>query len=433
MAASFLAAIAVGTIILLLPLSTFSGDIKFIDALFTATSAVCVTGLTVVDTASYFTKFGQTTILLLVQLGGLGIMTFSTLILLAAGRKISFQERIVVQESLMPFAPKDFRTLVRNIFFMTLVFEGVGTVLLFFRFSRESTWMKALYNSLFHSISAFCNAGFSTFSNSLQEYAGDVWVNMTIIGLIVLGGLGFLVIQEIIYYFFWRGSERRFHLSLHSCLVLLVTGALVVLGFILFFILEKGNSLKEYSLGEKMLTSLFQVITPRTAGFNTIDLRLLETASIFLLLGLMFVGASPGSTGGGVKTTTVGVILAFIKSRIAGRGPINVFYRTIPEENLKRAFLLIFLALSWIALAIFILLATHPGAGLKEVLFEVFSAFGTVGLSLGLTPNLTPLGKLVLIFTMYIGRIGPLTLLTVLSRRRPLGQFEFVEESVMIG
>lgn len=426
-------AILIGTALLLLPASTVSRRIGLVEALFTATSAVCVTGLVVVDTATYFTKLGQIIILCLIQLGGLGIMTFSTMILLAAGRRISFQDKILVQESFLPAAPKDFRTLIRNVFIMTGLIEMAGAGLLFIRFSQLFPWPQALFDSLFHSIAAFCNAGFSTFSQNLEGFTGDILVNLTIVGLIILGGLGFLVIQEVFYFSRPAKEKRRFHFSLHSKLALSLTASLIIFSFLLFFWLENSSGLSNLGWKEKILASLFQVVTPRTAGFNTIDLESLKTASVFLLIGLMFIGASPGSTGGGIKTITIGVVLAFLRSKIMAREKVNVFYRTIPTECLTRAFTLIFLALSWIGVASFLLLAAQPGAMMKEVLFEVFSAFGTVGLSLGITPELTPLGKIIIVVTMYVGRIGPLSLLAALSRSKSWGQFEYVEETVMIG
>ncbi len=384
-----------------------------------------------VDTATYFSFFGQVVILILIQLGGLGIMTFSTMILLAAGRRISFQDRMLVQESFLPAAPKDFRTLIRNIFLMTFLLELAGALLLFLRFSSREPWPKSFFNSFFHAVSAFCNAGFSTFSDSLQAFTGDILVNLTVMALIILGGLGFLVNQELFYLAFRR--SKRFHLSLHSKLVLWVTGLLIIASFIVFFLLENGYALRELGLKEKILASLFQVVTPRTAGFNTIDLGAIQTASVLLLIGLMFVGASPGSTGGGIKTVTLGVIIAFLKSKIAAREKVDVFARTIPDDCLTRAFTLFFLAFSWVALASLVVLIFQPAAMMKEVVFEVFSAFGTVGLSLGITPELAPPAKLVVILTMYVGRIGPLTLLAVFSRTKPVGQFAYVEETVMIG
>ncbi len=433
LAASFLVAIALGTVVLLLPVCTVSGRIPFIDALFTATSSVCVTGLIVVDTATYFTRFGQTFILILIQLGGLGIMTFSTLILLAAGRRISIKDRIVVQQTFMPSASKDFREVIRNIFLMTVIIELTGAALLYLCFGPKLGWSEAIFPSLFHAISAFCNAGFSTFSNSLQSYTGDVLINLTIIFLIILGGLGFLVVQECFYFFVLARNKRKFRFSLHSQIVLSVTAVLIGFAFLILFLLERTHAFNSLSWKEKILASLFQAVTPRTAGFNTINLAGLQIGSIFLLICLMFVGASPGSTGGGIKTATLGVIGAFLRSKLMARERVNLFYRTLPDECLMRSFSLFFLALAWIALASFLIFLIQPEAQMKEVFFEVFSAFGTVGLSLGITSELTTLSKIIIILTMYVGRIGPLTILAILSRTKPVGQFEYVEESVMIG
>lgn len=403
------------------------------DALFTSTSAVCVTGLIVQDTPTYFTLTGQIIILVLIQLGGLGIMTFSTMILLVAGRKIAVTDRILVQEGFLPGAPRDFRSLVKSIFFFTFSIEFIGFLFLFLRFQKDLPLLKALYSSLFHAVSAFCNAGFSVFSNSLMSYRGDILVNLTVVFLIILGGLGFLVIHEAVRAIANLFKGVKVQISLHSKLVLLVTVVLILGSYLLFFLLEAGNSMKNFSLKEKILASLFQVVTPRTAGFSTMDLTALSTTTVLVMILLMFIGASPGSTGGGVKTSTFGVVLAFIKSKIAARGSINIFYRTIPQENVVKAFTVISLALSLIFISSFLVLASQPAMLMKEVFFEVFSAFGTVGLSLGVTSSLSPLSKVAIVLTMYAGRIGPLTLLYAFSRRKALGKFEYVEERVMIG
>lgn len=417
----------------MLPFSATSGHISFVDALFTSTSAVCVTGLIVQDTPTYFTLTGQIIILVLIQLGGLGIMTFSTMILLVAGRKIAVTDRILVQEGFLPGAPRDFRSLVKSIFFFTFSIEFIGFLFLFLRFQKDLPLLKALYSSLFHAVSAFCNAGFSVFSNSLMSYRGDILVNLTVVFLIILGGLGFLVIHEAVRAIANLFKGVKVQISLHSKLVLLVTVVLIIGSYLLFFLLEAGNSMKNFSLKEKILASLFQVVTPRTAGFSTMDLTALSTTTVLVMILLMFIGASPGSTGGGVKTSTFGVVLAFIKSKIAARESINIFYRTIPQENVVKAFTVISLALSLIFISSFLVLASQPAMLMKEVFFEVFSAFGTVGLSLGVTSSLSPLSKVAIVLTMYAGRIGPLTLLYAFSRRKALGKFEYVEERVMIG
>ncbi len=417
----------------MLPSSNSSGEISFVDALFTSTSAICVTGLIVKDTPNDFTLVGQIIILFLLQLGGLGIMTFSTLILFAAGRKISITDRVLVQEGYHPGISWDFRSLIKNIFIFTFIIEFSGFVLLFLRFREDSDLPEALYSALFHSVSSFCNAGFSVYSDSLMSYRGDILVNITVISLIILGGLGFLVIREVL-----RASRglikgAKIQLSLHSKLVLSLTVVLIAGSFILFLLLEGEGAMRDFTLKEKILASLFQVVTPRTAGFNTMDLTALGPASVLLLIMLMFVGASPGSTGGGVKTSTFGVVLAFVRSRIAARESVHLFFRNIPQENIVRAFTLIALSMNLIFFSSLIIFINQPQLLMRDVFFEVFSGFGTVGLSLGITPQLSFLSKMVIIITMYAGRIGPLTLLYAFSRRRALGKFEYVEERVMIG
>lgn len=392
-----------------------------------------MTGLIVQDTATYFTPFGQTVILILFQLGGLGIMTFSTLILLVAGKRISIKDRIIIQQGFHHGAPKDFKSLIKNIFLYALTLEAAGTLSLFLRWQKDFPWQKALSYSVFHSISALCNAGFSLFSRSFISYRSDTWINITLFLLIILGGVGFLALQEMKEVFSSVLRRRKTRISLHTKLVLTLTSFLVVFSFVLFLAIEWNHSLKMFTLKEKIFSSIFQVVTPRTAGFNTMDLNSLSFSAVLLLIMLMFIGASSGSTGGGVKTSTIGVILGFLKSKITARDSVNLFRRTLPLESVMKAFTVITLALCVIFFSSFILLLTQPVASMKEALFEVFSAFSTVGLSLGITPKLSSLGKIVIILTMYIGRIGPLTLLYAFSRQKAYGRFEYVEETVMIG
>jgi trk system potassium uptake protein TrkH len=417
----------------MLPFSTVSGKISFIDALFTSTSAICVTGLIVVDTATYFTFFGKCVVLLLIQLGGLGIMTFSTMVLLAAGRPITISDRILVQEGYHPGSPRNFKALIRNIFLLTVAIEGTGFLLLSLRFHQGEPWPKALFSGLFHSISAFCNAGFSVYSDNLMGFRGDILVNLTVAGLIICGGLGFLVLGEAGQAAARALKGTKMKISLHSKLVLTTTAGLIVGSFFIFLALENRGALGGLPWKEKILASFFQVVTPRTAGFNTIDLTTLGAAAVLLHMFLMFIGASPGSTGGGVKTSTFGVALAFIRSKIAARDSVHLFYRTIPQENVVRAFTVMSLSISLIFVAGFVILINQPGMLMKEVFYEVFSGFGTVGLSLGITPNLNALSKAVVVLVMYAGRIGPLTLLLAFSRRRAIGKYQYVEESVLIG
>jgi len=430
---SFFAAIVAGSLLLTLPSSARSERIPYIDALFTSTSALCVTGLVVVDTPTSFSASGQLIIIALIQLGGLGIMTFSSLILLVAGGKISFSDRLLVQSTFHPSAAKNFKSLVLNVFLFTAALEAAGTLSLFLRFRRTFAPARALALSAFHAISAFCNAGFSLFRGNLTSYRGDWTVNITIMLLIILGGLGFFVLQEgagDLKRFLGRGAVR---FPLHSKLVFAMTAVLVLVPALILFLIEMPGSMSGYSLREKVLSSFFQVVTARTAGFNTVDLTAFGSASVVLLMLLMFIGASPGSTGGGVKTTTVGVVLAFLRSKVRARDSTGVFRRTIPAADVTKAYTVISLAIGLVFLSSFVILLDQPGLSLQEVLFEVFSAFGTVGLSLGITAKLSVISKVVLILTMYIGRVGPVTLLFALSRYRAIGRYEYAEEDVMIG
>jgi trk system potassium uptake protein TrkH len=416
-----------------MPFCTYDrAGLSFVDALFTSTSAVCVTGLIVQDTATFFTPLGQMIILILFQLGGLGIMTFSTLILLVAGRKVSIQDKIIIQQDYHT-AAKNVKSLIKNIFYYAFIIEGVGTLLLFLRWKGKFPGLRGLFYSLFHAISAFCNAGFSVFSDSLESFRGDIWTNVVIILLIVLGSMGFLVLSEGIEFFSRLIRRLRKSLSLHTKLVGMMTLALIVLPFFSFLLIEWNHTLQELSLQEKILASLFQVVTPRTAGFNTMQLDALNPATVFMLISLMFIGGSPGSTAGGVKTSTIGVIFAFIKSRIAARESINIFYRSLPFDLVTKAFTVVVLGICVIFVSSAVLFLTQTGLSMEETFFEVFSAFGTVGLSLGMTAKLNAVGKIVIVLTMFIGRIGPLTLLYTFSREKAFGKFEYVEERVMIG
>ncbi len=433
LALSFLAAIIVGTIILSLPFSTRNGHIPLIDALFTSTSAICVTGLIVVDTPNYFSPFGLGVLLALIQLGGLGIMTFSSFILMTAGRRVSLSDKLVVEGSFRPAAISDFRALLRDVFLFTFSLELLGVLALLFRFSEQASWPRALTLSVFHSVSAFCNAGFSLFSDNLMGFRGDTLVNLTMIFLIVFGGLGFFVLQEIKLALRNSLQKERIRFSLHTKFVAAITLGIILLGAVLLFLMEFNRGFSGLPLKEKILASIFHVVSARTAGFNTVDLNSLSVASLLLIILIMFIGASPGSTGGGVKTTTFGIIFAFLRSRIHGHEVPQIFSRGIKNDDIIKAYTLISLAMSLIFASTISLLIIQPQLALKEALFEVVSAFGTVGLSLGVTPNLHPLNKLILVITMYLGRIGPLTMLYAFSRVKPAGHYQFIEESIMVG
>ncbi len=428
LALSFLVAITIGTILLSLPLATAQGQrLPLIDALFTATSATCVTGLKVVDTGSYFSLFGQLVILVLIQFGGLGIMTMATLFGLMIGRRLGLRERMVVQEALKHSTLGGIRVLLRYVIILTLSIEGLGALFLYLRW-RGAGIAHPGYCAIFHAISGFCNAGFSLFKDSLVGYRSDPAINITMLLLIILGGLGFIVLTDLRRY--RPGREET--LSLHTKVVLTTTFFLIVLSIPLIFLLERNNTLSTLPQGGKILGAAFQSITPRTAGFNTLEIGSMREGSLFLLMLLMFIGASPGSTGGGIKTSTFGVFLVTILAFFRGKKEITFFKRTISHKVTREILTVITLALGLVILATFLLLITE-GKEFIKVLFEVFSAFGTVGLSTGITDMLSKLGRIIITVTMFAGRIGPLTIAVAMGQREYAPLYKYPEERVMIG
>lgn len=428
---SFLSTIVIGAFILMLPFSTVEGTIALEDALFTSASAVTVTGLSVQNTATYFTPFGQIVILVLLQIGGLGFMTFSTFAILLIGKGFSLMDKSVIESDFTTGTYRNLKDLLKKIVLMTFLLESAGAVALYFQFSKFKGAYR-VFASIFHSISAFCNAGFSIFTDSFESYTGHVGINSTLMILIICGGIGFLVLNDV-----WMLLLRRIknfsRLTLHSKLVLLTSGFLILLGFVVIFIEELFNKTDTLSFGSKALAALFQSVSARTAGFNTVNLNTFSVASIFILLILMFIGASPGSTGGGVKTTSVSMVLAYLRSHLRGRKKIDIFYRNIPINTIEKAFVVIIVSFLMISLLVLLLMTFEPRFKLVELVFEAVSAFGTVGLSLGITPNLSIPSKFIIMTTMFIGRIGPLTLLLALSKRESKGVFNYPEENIMIG
>jgi trk system potassium uptake protein TrkH len=434
-------AILLGAALLSLPVAAHGEPLSFLDALFTATSAQCVTGLIVVDTGVRLTLFGQLVVLALIQIGGLGITTFSVYLFFYLGKGVGIRDRWVIQETLLHTPVDSLRELVHGIFRFTLAIEGIGAVLLAFAFVPDMGLAQGLYCAVFHSVSAFCNAGFSLFSDSLVGYRANPLVNLTIMALIVLGGIGFLVIKELFDLSKQRHRRRRRRLSLHSRLVF-VTSALLIFGGALFIgLLEAPSSFAHMSSGESVWTALFQSITTRTAGFNTIDLSLFEVPTLFLMMFLMFVGASPGSCGGGIKTTSLALFVAILHSRLKGNPHTNVFRRTLPETAVTKTLSLVMTALLFVALASFLLLAVQlrgmPAAASRgvflEYTFEAISAFATVGLSLGATAKLVPAGKMIVILLMFVGRVGLLTVAFTMIRRSREDAVQYAEENIMIG
>lgn len=437
---SFASFIIIGTILLYLPLSSTKGHLSIIDSLFMATSSVCVTGLAVVDVGKDLSAFGQGVLLMLIQLGGLGIMTFSTIFIYMLKGQISTHDKMILQGS-FSYTSRDIYSLLKHIFFFTILIEGIGAAALFLRFYFEYDIGTAFYLSLFHSISAFCNAGLSPFSDSLMRYQKDIFVNLIFISLIISGGLGFVTLQEIKSLLLKRSGKNKRQVSLHTKMALVVTAILLIGGSIIFFALEKNNSLKSLGFGEQILCSIFQSVTARTAGFNTVDFTSLTNATLFIIILFMFIGASPGSTGGGIKTTTAGVIFAIIKSRFHAREDVSIFNRTIPLEVASRSIAIAAISFAVVTLFTIFLSMTEfyniphqeSRGAFIEIMFEVASAFGTVGLSAGMTAKLTEIGKIIICMVMFIGRLGPLTIAMAVSREEAKGKFHYSEESLMVG
>jgi trk system potassium uptake protein TrkH len=429
---SFAAAILAGAFGLMLPVSR-TGGLNFIDALFTSTSAVCVTGLASVDIGTTFTRTGLVLVLGLIQAGGLGIMTFSVLLAVVTRRRLSLRNRLILQDSLATHAPGETLPLVKRIFLITAAVELGGAVLLL-----VSTPEHRPFESLFHAVSAFCNAGFSPRPNNLMDYRYNIVVNLAISTLIVVGGLGFASVVDLLRFVRTRGGFRA---SLHSRLVWRMTILLLLSGTVGFAFLEWRNILQGEGARGIVLVSVFQSVTPRTAGFNTVDFGQLSNATLFVAILLMFVGGSPGSTAGGIKTTSLGVLLGLAKSRLMGSEHVSISHRTVPASTVSKAISVTVLAFAMVTLATLVMSVTEMGSQpfgssdirFIEMMFEVVSAFATVGLSTGVTPRLSSLGKLILILLMFIGRVGPLTLATVVGRSEARGKFRYSEETVMIG
>jgi trk system potassium uptake protein TrkH len=418
---------------------------RLIDALFTATSATCVTGLIVEDTGTYFTTFGQVVILVLIQMGGLGIMTFSTLFTLLLGRRITLADSAVVQDSVAHIDRSNLGGVVRSVTRTAFTLELVGMLLLATYWVPRDGLSRGMYISVFHSVSAFCNAGFSLYSESLCAFRRSVLINVTILALLITGGLGFSVLRDLKRVFlmrFRRASPPPAGLRFQSRLVLAVTLGLFLFSFPLYLVLERNYSLAGLGPLEAAGAAFFQVATPRTAGFNTVDIGAVGPAAMLLLIFLMFIGASPGSTGGGVKTTSLGVVLGIIRAALREHRHVNLFKRTIPTYVARKVIALIAMALGVIFIASLILLFTERPENFdlsrqgffSQMVFEVVSAFGTVGLSTGVTPRLSGIGRLVITVVMFIGRIGPLTLgLAMLRARTAPASYRYTDARIVIG
>ncbi|AIM16165.1 Ktr system potassium transporter B [Bacillus sp. X1(2014)] len=423
--------IILGTLLLMLPFATKDRHhLSFIDALFEATSAVCVTGLVVVDTQSTFTLFGQIVLMVLIQIGGLGFMTVAILIALFLGKNIGLKGRLMIQESLNQLSLEGMVRLVKFVVFFTLLIEGLGAVILAIRWSSDFGFPQSIFYGIFHSISAFNNAGFDIMGGfkSITGYVGDVTVILTLSSLLIIGGIGYTVIVDLLK----KKSLRK--LSLHSKLVLLVTLILNVLATILIFVLEYNNpgTLGNLSFKDKLLGAFFHGVVPRTAGFNSLNMPDLTLSTQFVTMFLMFIGGGSGGTAGGIKVTTFVILILAVWTLIRGRDEVNILGKRLPNDIIFRAFSITVYSTAIVSLVIFILTITEE-APLNMILFEVISAFATVGMSLGLTTELSPVGKILISLMMFIGRVGPLTIAFALARANKKLPYKYAEEKIMIG
>lgn len=421
--------ILLGAILLNLPIATKIGEsIGFIDALFTSASAVCITGLAVVNTGEYWSLFGKIVIIMLIQIGGLGVMTMATAGALIIGKKISLKERLVIKEQLNQKSMSGLVKLTKYVLLSTLAIEGIGSILLSIRFIPIYGWVKGIWFSIFHSISAFCNAGFDITGNSMVPFAGDFVINMTISLLIILGGIGFTVFIDVTR----NRSFKKF--KLHTKVVLSITFILLTLGMLVFLIIEfnNPNTIGNMSSSEKIISSFFQSVVTRTAGFNSVDMAsILDTTTFFMII-LMFIGGSPGSTAGGAKTTTIATLIMTTISIVKGDRDVVIYKRTINEDIIKRSLAIVVVSMTLIIVVSTILTITENFIFL-DVLFETTSAFATVGLTRGITPNLSSIGKFIIALTMYAGRVGPLTMAFAFANKNKAKKYRYAEGNIIVG
>jgi len=439
---SFVILIVAGAFILSMPVSLVK-EIKFIDALFISTSAVCVTGLVTVDVPGVFSHFGQFIIAVLIQLGGLGVMTISVTFAFLIGRKLSVRWQFALMDLYSVHSKLSIKSILLRILIYSFTVEMIAAAVLFPEFyAVRGNFAHGLWDAVFHSISAFCNAGFSLYSDNLIGFSHNKLVLSVISAEIIFGGIGFFVMSEIVHniYLFWKYRKVKNHpqiiLSLHSKIVLTATLFLIILGTAVFFVLERGNSLTGMVISDKLLNAFFQSVTCRTAGFNSVDISILRETSLFLMVGLMFIGGSPGSIAGGVKTTTFWIILSLIYSKFKGVTDLVLWKRTIDKETIEKAMTLLILALFFVSLSTFFLIY-FDAFKIKNLflasLFEITSAFGTVGLSVGITPQMTVVGKIITCIVMLTGRLGPLTLFASLTFNQKTVNLKYPKENIMVG
>jgi trk system potassium uptake protein len=445
---SFFAIIVAGTLLLLLPNATHTG-IGLTDALFTSTSAVCVTGLTVVDTGTYFTFFGQVVILLLIQLGGLGIMTFTSYFSYFFRGESSYENNLMLREITSTEKIAEVFGTLKKIILITFLVEVTGAILIYGTLDNNliPTFTRRVFFSVFHSVSGFCNAGFSTLPQSLftEGFRFNYPLHLAIAFLFILGGLGFPIVFNFIRYLRhivvnrlhpFNRRKRSVHLpwviNINTRIVIITTGVLLIAGTLLFLVFENSNSLSEHQGFGKIVTAFFSAATPRTAGFNTVDTSAIGFSAIVLTFFLMWVGASPGSTGGGIKTSTLAIMVMNIVSLARGKDRIEIFRKEISNHSVRRAFAIIALSFLVISVSAFLIASVDPGKKISDILFESLSAFSTVGLSRGITGDLNASSKIILIFTMFIGRVSLLTILIALTRKIKNLNYRYPGEEILI-
>jgi trk system potassium uptake protein TrkH len=450
-AVSFLFLIFGGTFLLMVPSATYNG-INFVDALFTSTSAVCVTGLAILDTGKDFTRFGQISILILIQMGGLGVLTFTNLFGLFFRGKTSFQNQIMLKDFInAENIGQTFRTLVKIVLF-TLAVESIGAVLIYSYMNEKIVYGfgEQIFFSVFHAVSAFCNAGFSTLTNGLYEESirFNYGIHLVVAVLIIIGGIGYIVVFN--YFTFIKTwilnkyqrlfTQKHIHptrplISLNTKIVVYTTFLLLVVGMLAFYILEYNNTLKEHHGWGKVVEAFFGSVTPRTAGFNTVNIKALTLPTLLIYLLLMWIGASPGSTGGGIKTSTFAIVTLNIWQQLTGKRRMELGWKEIPQKTQQRAFSIMSLSLVALGFSVFLVSIFDGELGLMPLAFECFSAYGTVGLSMGITHKLSDAGKIVLTITMFIGRVSFLTLLVGIVQqffRAKNKPYQFPEEDIFI-
>lgn len=429
----FVSIILIGAVILSLPISSKNGNCtNFLDSLFTATSSVCVTGLVTLDTGTYWSTFGQCIILMLIEIGGLGFMSLTTFIYILIGKKITFRERMIVQEAINVFDIQGIVRLVKHILLFTISVQGIGAIFLSFMFAKDYGALKGIFYGVFHSVSAFCNAGFDLIGNynSITGYNTNTLFILVISALIIVGGLGFGTLSNILHV---KDGKR---LSANAKLVITTTISLLLIGTIAFFLLEYNNpeTLGNMTFKNKVLNSFFASVTPRTAGFNSISIDGMTDSSKILTIMLMFIGGSPGSTAGGIKTTTFGLIILTVICVVKGRDDTESFGRRFNKELVYKAFTLFAIAIAIVLIATFILVVAEKGESFIDLLYEATSAFGTAGISTGVTQRLDIIGKIVIIICMYIGRVGPLTIIFALTKRKKKKiNYKYPEGKLLIG